>query len=506
MGQARQEKNRKGKKASNLKKHNTPKVPKSLQTPNDGPTSLHPNDFHARGQELAADSSFRILQDALTNVPLRMIKPHGVVVDRKFSIELPELPPQDQFSSGRCWIFAGVNVLRRQILRKSLKPPTRKKTKMALAPTLSFSHSYIFFWSWLEKCNAALELAFHLWQKDRLPSAESTIALSGLLGDGGTWDTFAQLVHKYGILPQRVFPDTRPAKSSNELNDAMTMMTSLAVSRILMMTKGAASARTEFDAIKAATLAKAHRALCALVGTPPRAFVATQQDGLAGAHAQTMTPQQYFTEVVSPCLEPGGYVCLTADPRRENGRIFTTQYTCSVMPDSSSFPDRNVDIDTLPSNLFFNVPHAVLHAATVDALKGQIPVWFSCDVHKHFDADSQLLNARASNMKALIGDDDWKLPKAALFDTGTIQNSHAMTFVGYDPQGGRWKVENSWGKHADPLVMSDEWFERFVICIVVPLHCLSASLRSAYRSELRQRDGRMVMVPVWDVYSSPQQC
>lgn len=91
-----------------------------------------------------------------------------------------------------------------------------------------------------------------------------------------------------------------------------------------------------------------------------------------------------------------------------------------------------------------------------------------------------------------------------LYDTGVIENLHAMTFVGYDRDTGTWKVQNSWGE-TEALVMTDKWFERFVVSIVVPLACLDdAHDRARAKNDEKDVLDARNMAPAWDLYASPQ--
>ena len=66
-------------------------------------------------------------------------------VDTYFSHETPSQSIHDQKSSGRCWMFSGLNVLRSNFAKSS--------------DTLSveFSHAYLFFYDQLEKANLMLQ-------------------------------------------------------------------------------------------------------------------------------------------------------------------------------------------------------------------------------------------------------------------------------------------------------------------------------------------------------------
>ena len=67
-------------------------------------------------------------------------------IDTHFSVETPKQSIHDQKSSGRCWMFSGLNVLRADFAK-------------AHADTLAveFSHDYLFFFDQLEKANLMLQ-------------------------------------------------------------------------------------------------------------------------------------------------------------------------------------------------------------------------------------------------------------------------------------------------------------------------------------------------------------
>ena len=65
--------------------------------------------------------------------------------DNHFSHRVPSKGITNQKSSGRCWLFTGLNVLRAQAMAKHN------------LPELQFSQNYNFFWDQLEKANLFLQ-------------------------------------------------------------------------------------------------------------------------------------------------------------------------------------------------------------------------------------------------------------------------------------------------------------------------------------------------------------
>ena len=65
-------------------------------------------------------------------------------LDTYFNIETPRQSITDQQSSGRCWMFSGLNVLRSNYAQRD-------------SVQLELSQAYLFFWDQLEKANLMLQ-------------------------------------------------------------------------------------------------------------------------------------------------------------------------------------------------------------------------------------------------------------------------------------------------------------------------------------------------------------
>ena len=112
-----------------------------------------------------------------------------------------ELPATNQMASGRCWGFAGLNLMRLQVV-DSLE-----------LNTFEFSQNYFMFWDKLEKANYFLENII----KSRDEAYESrliTHLLKAPVQDGGQWDMFVNLINKYGAVPKDVMPETNHSSKS----------------------------------------------------------------------------------------------------------------------------------------------------------------------------------------------------------------------------------------------------------------------------------------------------
>ena len=136
-----------------------------------------------------------------------------------YSVSLPEGAVQNQLSSGRCWIFAGLNQIRSELRRKQMIPPE-----------FHFSENYLHFWNMFEKSGRFLASATNSMAsgKPRKLMLED-ISLHGHISDGGYWSYFQMLVQKYGIVPSYAMPETASAVNTGELNsDIQTRLASAA--------------------------------------------------------------------------------------------------------------------------------------------------------------------------------------------------------------------------------------------------------------------------------------
>ncbi len=118
-----------------------------------------------------------------------------------------ELPATNQMASGRCWGFAGLNLMRLEVVKK-----------LGLA-NFEFSQNYFMFWDKLEKANYFLENII----KTRDHAYESRLIMHLVkdpVQDGGQWDMFVNLIDKYGAVPKDVMPETNHSSKSMAMNSS----------------------------------------------------------------------------------------------------------------------------------------------------------------------------------------------------------------------------------------------------------------------------------------------
>ncbi|MGN6565666.1 MAG: C1 family peptidase, partial [Thermomicrobiales bacterium] len=136
--------------------------------------------------DFAANPANQLAQNAVTQTPLDDVALNHAIVagtDHSMSVLLDDWTVTSQKRSGRCWLFAGLNLFR-----------VGAKERMGLKE-FEFSQNYLFFWDKLERANYFLEAMIAM--ADR-PLDDRTIGclLDRPIDDGGQWNMFVNLVRK----------------------------------------------------------------------------------------------------------------------------------------------------------------------------------------------------------------------------------------------------------------------------------------------------------------------
>ena len=112
----------------------------------------------------------------------------------------------DQKQSGRCWIFACLNLMR---------VPFMKKYNLE---EFEFSQTYLFFWDKVERANYLLNAFVECARKKE--TYEGRLIHHLLFNpseDGGQWDMLTNIIEKYGVVPKALFPESKQAEESRKL-------------------------------------------------------------------------------------------------------------------------------------------------------------------------------------------------------------------------------------------------------------------------------------------------
>ena len=405
-----------------------------------------------------------------------------------FNTVLPEqVDALDQKQSGRCWLFAGLNLLRHRIIQhaeghgSSGKKARRMEASTGIGPGFKLSAAYLAFYDHLEKCYALMETF------DRYGYAIDDLTFDYLRGvymsDGNTWSAFVALVEKYGVVPDTAFPDSKQAANTDAMNHVMRLRMDVALLAIDRARRRSDGGRAEIRAIKEEAMRDFYRIVSGSMGIPPAAF---EWEG------RETTPLDWYRSNVRPLVRLDEYVVLIHDPRHPRGRWVGIDQLCTVWGYQQ------------PCNTYLNVDMDVMESAIIRSLRDhRTPVWFSADVSAYATMNRAVLALpdRPAPLEQIFGE---LIPsKHDMSRTRAFAPNHAMLFTGCQlsrsrssTAAERFQVENSWGTAGlgkGFLAMSRPWFEQFIGCVAVPRSLLPASLRKPQPP---------ILLPPTDIYGT----
>ncbi|HIV13288.1 MAG TPA: C1 family peptidase [Candidatus Pullilachnospira stercoravium] len=383
-------------------------------------------------------------------------------VPHEFSISLEQGAVTNQKRSGRCWMFAALNCMRFQVIKKQN------------LEDFELSQSYPLFYDKLEKANYFLESILDTLDE---PTDGRLIAhlLAAPLNDGGQWDMLCSIVEKYGLVPKTAMPESVSSSATQEM---VSYMTEKLREYACVLRKGykAGKSMEQLKKEKEAMMETVYRMLCISLGKPPKTFTFEYRDKDGNFHREeNLTPKAFYEKYVGLRLDD--YVSVINAPTEDKPfyRSYTVQYLGNV---KEGRPVKYV-----------NLPIEEMKQAAIAQLKDGEPVWFGCDVGKRSFRDGGLMDTGIYDVETLF-DTDFPMTKAERLEYGQSLMTHAMVFQGVnlDENGrpDRWRVENSWGEEAGKkgyFVMSDRWFDEYNYQVVVNKKYLSSKALEAYEME-----------------------
>ncbi len=421
--------------------------------------------------------TYRFAQNAVTQTTADDIVLNREVIfntDFSFSHWLDKWSVTNQKASGRCWMFAGLNLFRVGAMKKMN------------VKNFEFSQNYTFFWDKMERANYFLE---KIIETANLPVDDRVVSflIGGPIGDGGQWNMFVNVIKKHGVVPQAVMPETQSSSSSGRMNSMLvSTLREGAKSLRDLINNGASHGETR--AAKDEILKTVHRILCIHLGTPPTKFFWQWNDKDHKLHRDgEITPQQFAKKYITLPIDE--YVCLVHDPRPTSpyNRTFTVQHLGNVV-EGGIVKYLNIDI-------------ALMKEITMKTLMKGEPVWMGCDCGKMMRRDMGVWDKNLYDYEGLY-DTKFTLTKSDRLLYHQTAMNHAMLFTGVDVVNGkprRWRVENSWGAEKSGrngfYVMNDNWFDEHMFEIAARKSSLPKKLQKAL-------DLKPIVLPPWDPMGS----
>ncbi|MBQ7810988.1 MAG: C1 family peptidase [Bacteroidales bacterium] len=422
----------------------------------------------------AADKALRNALAVTSIGTLATNAENAAMIDTHFSDRVKTKGITDQQSSGRCWLFTGLNVLRAKMIDKYD------------LPGMEFSQNYLFFYDQLEKANLFLQGVIDT--KD-LPFEDRKVdwLFSNPLSDGGQFTGVSNLITKYGLVPSEAMPETYQANNTSQM--AMLIKLKLREDGLALREAAAEGASAKkLQAMKVEQLSEIYRMLALCLGEPVKEFEWIRCDSSNNIISRkTYTPKSFYDEFIGEDLE-NSYIMIMNDPCREYGKVYEIDY------DRHVYDGHNW--------VYVNLPVERIKEMAIASIKDNTAMYFSCDVGKFANSRKGVLDIDNFDYESLMGV-TFGMDKKERVQTHASGSSHAMTLIAVDIVDGKpvkWMVENSWGPSAGyqgNYIMTDEWFDEYMFRLVVEKKYVPADV-------LEMLNQTPVQLPAWDPMFSPE--
>ncbi|KAK0079888.1 hypothetical protein PV326_008480, partial [Microctonus aethiopoides] len=441
---------------------------------------LTPEIFNDFREKFYADKKNLLAQNVCTkNNPLDVCisRTNTAETNHVFQHKITEVKPMtNQKNSGRCWIFATLNVMRIPFMRRHM------------LEDFEFSQPYLFFWDKIERCNFFLHnivKTAKLGEKveDRLVS----FLLRDPINDGGQWDMICNLINRYGLVPKTCFPESWTTECTTRMNFLLTSkLREFAKILRTIVEENGSDDKIEKTILEQMTVIYRIVGIC--IGIPSEKITWEYYDKSKNYHCVgPITGLEFYKQYVKPYFNVDEKVCLVTDPRPSHpfNELYTVEYLGNIIG------GRKV--------LYNNQPVETLLHLVAESIKDNEAVWFGCEVSKRFASKSGFHDLKAHDIEAMFGiDAQLGLEKPDRLIYGESCMTHAMVFTafsyGKDAKVAKLRVENSWGEERGDKgyhVMTGDWFKEFVFEIVVDKKYVPADILAVF-------DKEPIVLPAWD--------
>ena len=451
------------------------------------PTALSPALINELREGYEMDEADRARFNAITNADIDRLALNREVVrgeDGHFSHRIKTGEITNQKASGRCWMFAGFNVMRPKVIHE-----------LGL-DGFEFSSAYLQFWDKMEKSNLYLEQIIELRDADRL-DREWQLVNEWMVGDGGWWNFVTALIEKYGVVPVSAMPETRSSENTRAMNAVLERLLRSRAVGIVEAHEGGADIEA-LRQIKERALADVYRFLALNLGEPPTEFewryeAKRKKKGQNGDDSQSgsdeeeppkveqerlselrrYTPQSFYKEFVGVDLSE--FVCLYHDVSQPLDRHFRFSRARNIAGE--------------PEMDFVNVDIGAIKEIAVSSVLANQPLWFAVNMGEDQSREHGIMEHELFDYETLFGI-EMPFTKADRTRFNAGASNHAMVLLGVDLDEGRrprkWLVENSWGDdkgNKGTWTLYDRWFDEHVYTVIVHRDHVPAKVLAIFEEE-----------------------
>ena len=434
---------------------------------------------------------YTVAKNAITNNNLlTVILNNDFIQNRKeiFAKKIDiDVKSSNQNNSGRCWLFAFLNVMRLKMIEK-----------YKLNSDFEFSQTYLFFYDKLEKANYFLNKIIEN-KKEPSDSRIMTFLLNNPISDGGQYNMAANLINKYGIIPSTAMKETFQSNNTHHMNQILKARLKYYAYMIHE------NKYSNLDTLVKKAMNEIYRILVIFLGKPVTKFTWEYNCKKGGSRTQTskknkrssrkkeqgsrkkkrdsrkkkscrkvynviknITPLDFYKKIVP--FNVDDHISLIHNPMRPYNKVYNVKYVNNMKKGNATN--------------YINVPINILKETIIKSINNKDAIGFASEIDFHKHTKLGLLDKNLFNYKDTFGFELEMEKKDALkYYNNSLK--HAMVFKGYTKNADvnnksnkkgntksirRWLVENSWGdetgKHGN-FTMGDSWFDDYVYQIVV---------------------------------------
>ncbi len=387
------------------------------------------------------DKTNKIRHRMLNKVKLvDLIQDNDTNLKQSFSINIKTHNVTDQEHSGRCWSFAGLNILREKVIEK------------CDLENFELSGSYIAFYDKLERFNMLMErlISYKKEGKNLYDRYVSSLLKDGMF-DGGFFTSLSNLISKYGVVPKDNFPESFSSSNTYEINQILSRL----LRKFYLELE---NYECDEDQLKNKYLENTYFVIADFYGIPPEKFNFEYTDKNGDYHIdKELTPKEFYDKYIGIDLK-NDYVEIVSyqDKEFKYNNIYEIEETSKI----SGKDD----------NLFLDIPPEEFRGLIIKQLENKEPVYFYCSTSaKRIEGVWTDLLKRYGD----VFDIDLYLDRNSILKTNGLTDCHCMLITGVniiDDKIDRWKIENSWGsKYGNQgyYVATDDWVDTYVHRIVI---------------------------------------
>ncbi len=386
--------------------------------------------------------------------------------DNFFSNRVKSKGISDQKSSGRCWLFTGLNVLRAKVIAKyNLND-------------FQFSQNYSFFWDQLEKSNLFLQEIIETRDK-AMDDKKVEWLFKNPTGDGGQWTGVVNITQKYGLVPNDVMPESKNSENTSVMSSLISCKLRESGLKIREMAANGKKIELLIDK-KNEILSEIYKILVYCLGEPPKEFAWRFKDANGKlSEEKKYTPKSFFTDFVN--INLSDYVMFMNDPSRPFYKLYEIEF------DRHTYDGDNWK--------YINLPVEEIKKFAIASILDSNALYFSCDVGKQLNSEKGILDLNNYDYESLFGT-KFGMNKSQRIQTFESSSSHGMTLVAVDLKENKpvkWLLENSWGMTGfeGHLIMTDQWFDEYMFRLVVNKKYIPSEI-------LKILNQKPIVLPPWD--------